>query len=84
MEPKNTQSQGNGNGFGFAKPELPFGLDALEPHISKETLEFHFGKHHLGYYGKLTKALGAEEHADKRDKNLEWFIKNTQGNTSWL
>ena len=27
-------------------PELPYAMDALAPHISKETLEFHYGKHH--------------------------------------
>jgi Fe-Mn family superoxide dismutase len=27
-------------------PPLPYAQDALEPHISKETLEFHYGKHH--------------------------------------
>ena len=34
-------------------PELPYALDALEPHISKETLEFHYGKHHATYVAKL-------------------------------
>ena len=27
-------------------PELPYAMDALQPHLSKETLEFHYGKHH--------------------------------------
>ena len=30
----------------FALPELPFAKDALQPHMSAETLEFHHGKHH--------------------------------------
>ena len=37
----------------FEDPTLPFAKDALAPHISKETLEFHFEKHHLGYVKKL-------------------------------
>ena len=32
---------------------LPYGLDALEPHISRETMEFHYGKHHKAYVDKL-------------------------------
>ena len=30
-------------------PVLPYALDALEPHISRQTLEFHHGKHHAAY-----------------------------------
>ena len=33
----------------FELPKLPFELDALEPVISKKTLEFHYGKHHQAY-----------------------------------
>jgi len=33
----------------YELPNLPYGLDALEPYISKETLEFHYGKHHAAY-----------------------------------
>lgn len=34
--------------------ELPFNLDGLEPHISKETLDFHYNKHHKGYETALS------------------------------
>lgn len=34
-------------------PPLPYELDALSPHLSKETLEFHYGKHHRAYVAKL-------------------------------
>jgi Fe-Mn family superoxide dismutase len=34
-------------------PALPYALDALQPHLSKETLEFHYGKHHKTYVDKL-------------------------------
>jgi len=41
----------------FSLPPLPYALDALEPHISKETLEFHYGKHHQTYVTKLNELL---------------------------
>ena len=34
-------------------PVLPYALDALEPHLSKETLEYHYGKHHQTYITNL-------------------------------
>lgn len=37
----------------FVLPELPYELDALEPNISKKTLEFHYGKHHQAYVNNL-------------------------------
>jgi len=37
----------------FELPNLPYALDALAPHISKETLEFHHGKHHATYVTNL-------------------------------
>ena len=33
----------------FTLPELPYAMDALAPQISKETLEYHYGKHHNAY-----------------------------------
>jgi len=38
-------------------PELPFTQDALEPHISAETLEYHYGKHHAAYVANLNKLI---------------------------
>ena len=37
--------------------DLPYALDALEPHISRETLEYHHGKHYKGYVDKLNAAI---------------------------
>jgi len=37
----------------FKLPELPYSMDALKPHISAETLEYHHGKHHKAYVDKL-------------------------------
>lgn len=38
-------------------PRLSFSLDALEPHISKRTLEFHYGKHHKNYVDKVNELI---------------------------
>lgn len=38
-------------------PPLPYALNALEPHISKETLEYHYGKHHQAYVTKLNELI---------------------------
>ena len=57
-------------------PELPYALDALEPHISKETLEYHYGKHHAGYVGKLNAAI---EGTDQADLSLEDIVRSASG-----
>lgn len=41
----------------FQLPQLPYSLDALAPHISKETLEYHYGKHHQAYVTKLNSLI---------------------------
>jgi superoxide dismutase, Fe-Mn family len=60
----------------FELPELPYALDALEPHISKETLEFHYGKHHAGYVKKLNVALNDSPYANH---SLEEIIQQADG-----
>jgi Fe-Mn family superoxide dismutase len=55
-------------------PELPYAMDALEPHISRETLEFHHGKHHATYVANLNKLISGTEFADK---SLEDIIKTS-------
>jgi Fe-Mn family superoxide dismutase len=42
-------------------PPLPYALDALQPHMSKETLEFHHGKHHKAYVAKLNELIKGTE-----------------------
>ncbi|MEO6114413.1 MAG: superoxide dismutase [Sphingomicrobium sp.] len=66
----------------FTLPELPFATDALAPHMSAETLDFHHGKHHQAYVDKVNAMLsdaGLEDASlvevieaakDKRDKPL--------------
>ena len=44
----------------FQLPELPFAKDALAPHMSRETLDFHHGKHHLVYVTKTNELLRDE------------------------
>ncbi len=54
-------------------PALPYAQDALEPHISAETLEFHYGKHHQAYVTNLNKLI---EGTDKANQSLEEIIKS--------
>ena len=53
-------------------PELPYAKDALAPHISAETLEYHYGKHHKTYVDTLNKLVPGTEY---EDKSLEDIIK---------
>ena len=45
-------------------PKLPYAMDALEPHISKTSMEFHYGKHHRGYVDKLNKLIAGTHFED--------------------
>ena len=57
-------------------PALPYAMDALAPHISQETLEFHYGKHHNTYVVKLN---GLIEGTDFADASLEEIVKKSSG-----
>ena len=57
-------------------PQLPYPYDALEPHISRVTLESHYGKHHRAYVEKV-KVLAKQVRLD--DQPLERIIKETAG-----
>lgn len=57
-------------------PALPYEMNALEPHISKETLEFHYGKHHQTYVTNLNNLIKDTEFADM---SLEDIIKKSSG-----
>jgi Fe-Mn family superoxide dismutase len=41
----------------FELPKLPYALDALQPFLSKQTLEFHYGKHHQAYINNLNNLI---------------------------
>ncbi len=58
-------------------PALPYAQDALEPHISGNTLSFHYGKHHQGYVTKLNAAIDAD--SSLAGKDLETLVKTTSG-----
>ncbi|MDV6317196.1 superoxide dismutase [Idiomarina sp. HP20-50] len=60
----------------FELPALPFEKNALEPHISEETLEYHYGKHHATYVSKLNDAVKG---TDLESKSLEDIIKSEKG-----
>ncbi len=53
-------------------PELPYGYDALEPHIDAKTMEIHHTKHHQGYVDKLNAAVG--KFPELEEKNVEELI----------
>jgi Fe-Mn family superoxide dismutase len=60
-------------------PGIPYEKNALEPHISAKTLEFHYGKHHNAYVVNANKLIEGTEH---EDQDLETIIKKTAGNAS--
>ena len=60
----------------FSLPPLPYSEDALAPHISAETLSFHYGKHHKTYIDKLNGLVEGTEHASK---SLEDIVKSSDG-----
>ena len=57
-------------------PPLPYAMDALAPHISKETLEFHYGKHHQTYVTNLNNLIKGTEF---ENASLEEIIKKSSG-----
>ena len=57
-------------------PELPWAKDALAPHISAETIDYHYGKHHAAYVTKLNAAIEGTADADK---SLEEIVKSSSG-----
>ena len=57
-------------------PALPYDRTALEPHISGETIDYHYGKHHKAYVDKLNELIAGTEFADLP---LEDIIRKSQG-----
>jgi Fe-Mn family superoxide dismutase len=60
----------------FEIPELPYPMNALEPYISRLTLETHYEKHHKGYLKKLRKELEGKPEAER---SLEDLIRSSEG-----
>ena len=61
----------------FELPPLPYAKDALAPHISANTLDFHYGKHHNAYVTNLNNLM-----ADGDSRSLEEIMKDTAGDSS--
>jgi Fe-Mn family superoxide dismutase len=57
-------------------PPLPYAKEALAPHISAETLEFHYGKHHAAYVANLNKLIPGTEFENMA---LEEIVKKASG-----
>ncbi|RMH47536.1 MAG: superoxide dismutase [Fe] [Gammaproteobacteria bacterium] len=60
----------------FELPPLPYAKNALAPHISEETLEYHYGKHHAAYVANLNKLI---EGTEFENKTLEEIICQSSG-----
>ena len=58
-------------------PQLPYAMDALQPHISKETLEFHYGKHHQTYVTNLNNLIKGTEFESMSLENI--VLKSSAG-----
>ncbi len=60
----------------FELPTLPYASDALEPVISKKTIEYHYGKHHQAYVNNLNNLIAGTEF---ENADLETIIKKAEG-----
>src|SRR5580658_7442023 len=63
-------------GTAITLPELPYARDALAPHMSRETLDYHYGKHHKAYVDKLNELIGGTE---LEDASLEELVAESSG-----
>ena len=60
----------------FTLPELPFGRSDLAPHISEDTIDYHYGKHHATYVKNLNDLVAGTDH---ESQDLEALIKDVAG-----
>ena len=60
----------------YEQPDLPYAKDALEPVISKETVEYHYGKHEKAYIDNLNRLIKGTEY---EDMDLEDIIRHSEG-----
>ena len=75
----NNNSTNKQNIMTISLPELPYARNALAPHISEETMNFHYGKHHNAYVVNLNKLIEGTELASK---SLEEIIKISEKDAS--
>ena len=59
-------------------PPLPYAMDALEPHMSKETLEYHYGKHHKAYVDKTNQLIQGTKF---EESPLDYIVKHADKGT---
>ncbi len=59
----------------FTLPNLPYPIDALAPHLSKETLEFHHGKHHATYVNTLNDLIKGTKY---ENASLDEIVKTAE------
>ncbi|HEY1990953.1 MAG TPA: hypothetical protein VGH71_00725 [Gammaproteobacteria bacterium] len=59
-------------------PPLPYAMAALEPHMSKETLEYHYGKHHKAYVDKTNALIQGTKF---EESPLEYIVKHADKGT---
>ena len=60
----------------FELPKLPYAADALQPHISKQTIDFHYGKHHQAYVNNLNNLIPGTRF---ENATLEQMIREDDG-----
>ena len=60
----------------IARPPLPYANNALEPHMSRETLDYHYGKHHKAYVDKVNSLIAGTEF---EDASLEELVAESTG-----
>src|SRR5690606_26495794 len=65
------------NKMAFELPELPWAKNALAPHISEETIDYHYGKHHAAYVKNLNGFV--ESDSSLQGKSLEEIVKSSSG-----
>lgn len=68
-QPDNTQTQGE-SPMAFQQPELPYALGALAPFLSENQMDFHYNKHHAGYFKKLNAAVEGTPQAERSLREL--------------
>ncbi|WDM84997.1 superoxide dismutase [Ehrlichia sp. JZT12] len=61
----------------FTLPELPYHMDDLEPYLSAQILDYHYGKHHQGYVNTLNTLVADTEFADLKNEDLPSIIQTT-------
>ncbi len=68
--------EGDSQNMAFTLPDLPYAKDALEPHVSAETLEYHHGKHHNAYVTNLNALV---ENTEFAARTLEDIVTGADG-----